>query len=122
LAILERTKEIGMMRAMGMTDGQLIGTYMMEAGMVGLLGAFFGILLGCLINIPMVKYGIDFSAMSDQMEGDFGYRVAASFKSAWNVPVIIGSGAVAAILSSLMAFLPVKRVLKMPITDSLRFE
>jgi ABC-type lipoprotein release transport system permease subunit len=111
-----------MMRAMGMTDGQLIGTYMMEAGMVGLLGALFGILFGCLINIPMVKYGVDFSAMADQVGGDFGYRIAASFKSAWNIPVIIGSGVIAAILSSLMAFLPVKRALKMPITESLRFE
>ncbi|MFP3040208.1 FtsX-like permease family protein [Treponema primitia] len=122
LAILERTREIGMMRAMGMTDGQLIGTYMMEAGMVGLLGSVFGIILGCLINIPMIKYGIDYSAVSDQMGGDFGYRIAASFKSAWNVPVIFLSGVVATILSSLMAFLPVKRALKMPVTESLRFE
>jgi ABC-type lipoprotein release transport system permease subunit len=70
----------------------------------------------------MVNYGIDFSGLSDQMGGDFGYRIAANFKSAWNVRIIFGSGIIATILSSLMAFLPVRRALKMPITESLRFE
>jgi len=40
----------------------------------------------------------------------------------WNVPVIIGSGIVATLISSLMAYFPVRRALKMPITESLRFE
>jgi ABC-type antimicrobial peptide transport system permease subunit len=122
LAILERTRETGMMRAMGMTDGQLIGAYMMEAGMVGFFGSFIGIALGCLANIPMVKYGLDFSAMTESMGGDIGYRVTGVFRSAWNVPVIIGSGITATVLAACMAFFPTRRALKMPITESLRFE
>jgi ABC-type lipoprotein release transport system permease subunit len=122
LAILERTRETGMMRAMGMTSGQLIAVYMMEAGMVGLFGSLIGIVVGCLINIPMVNYGIDFSAMTEATGGDIGYRVAGVFRSAWNIPVIIGSGIAATILASCMAFFPTRRALKMPITESLRFE
>jgi ABC-type lipoprotein release transport system permease subunit len=122
LAILERTRETGMMQALGMTGGQLIGAYMMEAGMVGLFGALAGILLGCLANIPMVKYGLDFSTMMDTMGGDIGYRVTGVFRSAWNVPVIAGAGIIAPILASCMAFFPTRRALKMPITESLRFE
>jgi ABC-type lipoprotein release transport system permease subunit len=122
LAILERTKEIGMMRAQGMTDSQLIFTYMIEAGMVGLIGALAGVILGCLINIPMVKYGIDYSQMMDALEGNMGYRVNGAFRSAWNVPVIIGAGIIAALLSSVAAFLPARRALKMPISENLRFE
>ncbi|MDR1239451.1 MAG: FtsX-like permease family protein [Treponema sp.] len=122
LAILERTRETGMMRAMGMTDGQLIGTYMMEAGMVGFFGSLIGIAAGCLINIPMVKYGLDFSAMTNAAGGDIGYRVTGVFRSAWNIPVIIGSGIAATTLAACMAFFPTRRALKMPITESLRFE
>jgi ABC-type lipoprotein release transport system permease subunit len=122
LAILERTRETGMMRAMGMTDGQLIFTYMVEAGMVGCFGSLIGIMLGCLINIPMVKYGVDFSAMTESLGGDIGYRVTGVFRSAWNIPVIVCSGFAATILASLMAFFPTRRALKMPITESLRFE
>jgi len=40
----------------------------------------------------------------------------------WNVPVIIGSGIVATLLSSFMAFFPTRRAVKKPITESLRFE
>lgn len=122
LAILERTKETGMMRALGMTGGQLIFTYMIEAGMVGFFGSLAGILLGCLLNIPMVKYGVDFTAMTETMGGDIGYRVTGIFRSAWNIPVIIGSGLAATILASCMAFFPTRRAVKMEITESLRFE
>jgi ABC-type lipoprotein release transport system permease subunit len=122
LAILERTRETGMMRAMGMTNGQLIGVYMMEAGMVGFFGSLIGVVLGCLINIPMVNYGVDFSAMTEAAGGDIGYRIAGVFRSAWNIPVIIVAGIAATILASCMAFFPTRRALKMPITESLRFE
>jgi len=122
LAILERTKEIGMMRAMGMTDAQMIMTYMLEAGFLGLLGSILGIIAGCLINIPMVKYGLDFSAIGNLMSDGIGFRTTAVFRSTWNIPVIIGSGIAATLLASVVAIFPTRRALKMPITNSLRFE
>ena len=122
LAILERTKEIGMMRAMGMTDKQMILTYMLEAGFLGLIGSVLGIILGCAVNYPMVEYGLDFSAMADTLSGGIGFRTTGEFRSVWNIPVIIGSGIIATLLASCMAFFPTRRAVKMPITDSLRFE
>jgi ABC-type lipoprotein release transport system permease subunit len=122
LAILERTKEIGMMRALGMTDGELILLMMFESGIIGLLGSAAGIIIGCIINIPMVKYGLDFSAMVETMNGDIGYRINGAFRSAWNIPTIVYSGIAATALSACMAYLPSRRALKMPVTESLRFE
>ena len=122
LAILERTKEIGMMRAMGMSDGQVIQVYMLEAGFLGFFGSVLGIIVGCLINYPMVNYGWDVSAMADALGGGVGFRVTTYFRSMWNIPVIIGSGIVATIVASLMALIPTRRAVKMPITDSMRFD
>jgi len=122
MAILERTKETGMLRALGMTDGQVMLAYVIEAACIGAIGSVIGIILGCLINIPMVKYGIDYSAMSAAMEGDFGYRITAFFRSAWNPPAIVLTGVFATLLSAAAAVLPTLRALKMPVTDSLRFE
>ncbi|MDR2375454.1 MAG: FtsX-like permease family protein [Treponema sp.] len=122
LAILERTKEIGMMRALGMTEGQMIFTYMAEAAFLGLIGSVLGIIAGCLLNIPMVRYGVDFSEMMEQMGGNMGYRIAGNFRGTWRPGVIIASGVAATFLSSLMALFPARRATKMEITESLRFE
>jgi ABC-type lipoprotein release transport system permease subunit len=70
----------------------------------------------------MVKYGIDYSSMSAAMEGDFGYRITAFFRSTWNPPVIVLTGVFATLLSAAAAVFPTLRALKMPVTDSLRFE
>ncbi len=122
MAILERTKETGMLRALGMTDSQVLLAYVIEAGCVGAIGAIIGIALGCLLNIPMVTHGVDFSAMSKEMGGDIGYRVASLFKSAWNPATVVVTGFAATILSAAAAILPTLRALRMPVTDSLRFE
>jgi ABC-type lipoprotein release transport system permease subunit len=122
LATLERAKELGMMRSLGMTDGELMMVMVFESGLTGLIGSVAGVFIGCLINIPMVKYGIDFSSMTESMNGDIGYRIMGVFRSVWNIPVIIGSGVVATILSACMAYIPTRRALKLPITESLRFE
>jgi ABC-type lipoprotein release transport system permease subunit len=81
-----------------------------------------GVLLGCLINIPMVHTGIDFSSLAKQMGGDFGYRITSQFRSAWNPKVIVGTAFIATLLSALMALPPTFRALRMPVTESLRFE
>jgi putative ABC transport system permease protein len=122
MAILERTKETGMCRALGMTDGQILLAYMMEAGCIGAIGSLAGIALGCLMNVPMVAHGIDYSAMAQEVGGDFGYRITALFRSAWNPPVIVLTGAAATLLSAAAAVPPSLRALRMPVTESLRFE
>ncbi len=122
MAILERTKETGMLRSLGMTDGEVLCVYVLEAALIGGLGSCIGILLGCLINIPMVLYGIDYSAMVRELEGDFGYRIVGIFRSTWNLPVILGIGPVATIISGFGAVFPTIRALKLPVTESLRFE
>jgi ABC-type antimicrobial peptide transport system permease subunit len=122
LSIMERTRELGMMRALGMTGGELIFTMMLEAAAIGLIGSLIGMLIGCLINLPLVNNGIDYSSIMENIAGDAGYRINGIFRSAWNVKVIIGTGIVATSLSSVIAFFPTRRALKMPVIESLRFE
>jgi len=122
MAVLERTREIGMLRALGMTDRQVLGVYVFEAGMIGCIGALAGMIIGSVLNIPMVNYGIDFSAMATQMGGDFGYRITSLFRSAWNPLTIGATGIVATGVSALMAIAPTRRALRMPVTETLRFD
>lgn len=124
MAVLERTKEIGMLRSMGMTDFSIIKLFLYEAGAIGFIGSLIGLVIGVVINIYMVNVGWDLSEMMESagMGDDYGYRVAGVFKSAWNYGTIIGAVAVGTILSALTAIPPVIKTLNSSIVDALRFE
>ena len=120
MAVYERVREIGMMRAMGMKDGAIRTTFLFEAGGIGLIGAVIGVGLGVLVNWLMVTRGIDMSALMGQM--DIGYRVTGVFRSAWHPQAIVGRFVFGVIAAMLFSIIPSSRALKMEITDCLRYE
>jgi ABC-type lipoprotein release transport system permease subunit len=122
MAVIERTREIGMLRALGMTDSMILKAFVYEAGFIGLIGSLSGIFIGIIINIYMVNFGLDLSSYMKGFGSDYGFRVVGEFKAAWNWETIIFSGIIGTLLSALTAILPVKKALKMPVTDALRFE
>jgi len=50
MAILERTHEIGLMKAIGATDQAVLTVFLVEAGMVGLLGGAAGLAISYLLQ------------------------------------------------------------------------
>ncbi len=50
MAILERTREIGLMKAVGATDRDVLTIFLFEAGLVGLLGGLAGLGISFLIQ------------------------------------------------------------------------
>ncbi len=65
MSILERYREIGIMKAVGATDGDVQRIFLFESGAIGLLGGLFGLGLGwvvgliinAVINTLMVRQG-----------------------------------------------------------------
>ncbi len=60
MAAFERTREIGILKALGATEGQVARLFLLEASFIGLLGAVVGLALGWLvtqvINAIVVTY------------------------------------------------------------------
>ena len=50
MSILERYREIGVMKAVGATDGDVQRIFLYESGMIGLLGGIFGLLLAMIVS------------------------------------------------------------------------
>jgi putative ABC transport system permease protein len=65
LSIHERTRELGLLRAMGMTRSQLRSSVRWEAAIVALMGTAIGLGLGLLLSWTMVK------ALASQGFSDF---------------------------------------------------
>lgn len=123
MAVFERTKEIGMMRAIGMRDRDIIYLFLVESGLIGFIGSILGVTIGIILNYYMVTYGIDYTFIMEKMNvRDFGYRVVGIFRAAWNWPTIILSGIITTIIASICSYLPAKKAIKMSIVDTLRFE
>ena len=50
MAIYERTREIGLMKAVGASNRDVMGVFLAESGGIGLLGGAAGVVLGLLVN------------------------------------------------------------------------
>lgn len=50
MAIYERTREIGVLKALGASTGEIRRLFTVEAGMIGLIGGVFGLIFGTLLG------------------------------------------------------------------------
>jgi putative ABC transport system permease protein len=120
MTISERVRELGMMRAMGMRDREIRRIFLLEAAGIGAVGSVAGVAIGAAVNAAMVRWGIDFSRFLDMRTMDIGYRISGVLRSAWNPRVMIVGLAVGILACVAVAVLPVRRALRMSITDCLR--
>jgi ABC-type lipoprotein release transport system permease subunit len=120
MAVYERIRELGMMRALGMKDSEVRTSFMLESGGIGFLGALSGLILGALCNWPLVQWGIDFGPLIGDM--DIGYRVADIMRGTWKPVSFIVAFVVGIVASMIIAYIPTKKALKMEVTECLRYE
>ncbi|MBK9388835.1 MAG: ABC transporter permease [Bacteroidetes bacterium] len=84
MVVLERTKELGMLTAIGMNKKKVFSMIMLESVFLSLTGGITGMLAGWLAIILTAKKGINFSQYAEGMEA-FGYsahifpQISASF-------------------------------------------
>jgi len=93
MAILERTREIGLMKAIGATNQDVLTIFLGEAGGIGLLGGVGGALLGGAVNL-VIGIGVQMALT----QGDGGLSVAVK-TSPWAVLFIIVFSTLVGILS-----------------------
>jgi ABC-type lipoprotein release transport system permease subunit len=61
MAIYERTREIGLLGAMGLKPRQIATTFILEGALIGFVGVLVGIALGLITNLSLMQVGMDYS-------------------------------------------------------------
>lgn len=64
MAVFERTREMGVLAALGMKRRQIMGLFLLEGALIGVVGAAIGCLLGALLIGLISQVGIDMSGAS----------------------------------------------------------
>jgi len=106
--VMERTQEIGMLRSVGMTRGQIMLMILAEAGVMGLIGGALGVIFG---NILARILMLAMTAMS-------GYNLTYVLP-AERMLVAVG---LAVLVANLAALLPALRSARIRILDAILYE
>jgi putative ABC transport system permease protein len=106
LSIFERRRELGMVRALGMTRGQVGSMVRLEAVLIGLLGTIVGMGSGILLSWVVI------SSLGDGLGGEIGL----SFNWA-RVGLIFGVGVLVGVAASI---LPAIRATRLDMLDAMK--
>jgi len=109
ISVKERTKEIGIRRALGATPGEVRSQIILESVFLTILAGVIGIILGAL-----VLYGINAATMD---QTDFPYT-----NPTVPIPYVLGALGLMVLLGTLIGIIPAQRAVSIKPIDALREE
>jgi putative ABC transport system permease protein len=121
VSLMERTREIGILKALGMKSRTVLLIFLSEAVIVGLIGAVIGIASGWGLANVVVRV---FSGNGGFM-GEGNQRAAAgamTITPALTPAVFLGAFAFGIVISVIFALYPAWRASKLKPVDALRYE
>ncbi len=123
MAVFERTREMGVLAAMGVKGRQIMGLFVLEGAFIGLIGAVIGCTLSWLLVTWVGRNGIDFSAMVTDLEdaGEIYAMMGTVLYPAISASTIIIYGFAAVFIGALAALIPAWQASHKEPAESLHF-
>jgi ABC-type lipoprotein release transport system permease subunit len=115
MAVFERTREIGILAAIGMKSREIMAMFLLQAGLLGIAGTLFGIVIGTLGVAYFVKNGI-FIGDIGTTGMLFGERIYARF----TINETIYISLIGLVTTLLAGFYPASLAARMEPTEALR--
>jgi len=125
VTVMERTREIGIMKALGAKNRTILGQFLSEAALLGFLGGIFGIIFGWLLAFAMGQF------LPGLFSNGFGQEYGMGFQSQQftftlvphlSLETILITIAFGVLVSVIFAIYPARKAAKLDPVQALRYE
>ncbi len=114
MTVIEKRREIGVLKAMGATQSGIMKIYLLEGFLVGLFGSILGLLLGYGVGEAQIKFQF--------FKLDTSVYIIPALPVSMHVSDFIVVGLIAMVICSLAALYPAKRASKIDPAEAVRWE
>ena len=119
MIVNERTREIGMMSALGLKSREILYLFTMEGAIIGILGSAIGVLFGGILTRIFSVIGIDYSAA---MEGVSSTDIMFNpiFYPVFNFENLAFCFVLGVVVVTIACIIPARKAAKLEPTEALR--
>ena len=118
MIINERTREIGMMTALGLKSREILYLFTIEGAIIGVIGSAIGAVLGGILTRVISVIGIDYSAAMEGMSADLMFELI--FYPVFSLENIIFCFILGVLVVTIACIIPARRAAQIEPTEALR--
>lgn len=114
MSVIEKQKDIGILRSMGVTDNSILRIFMFEGILIGLIGTLVGTIIGLLVCYAQIEY--NFYPL------DPGKYIIDALPVEIKISDLIAISGMAMLLSFFASLYPAKRAVRTQVIESIKWE
>ena len=119
MIVNERTREIGMMSALGLKGREILILFTMEGAIIGVIGSALGTVLGGILTRVFSVVGIDYSAAFEGIEST-DFLMSPIYYTVFSLENLIFCFTLGVVIVTIACIIPARKAAKLEPTEALR--